>query len=224
MIRGTTALIAHLGYPTAHVQGADDLQPLLRAGRASTRWSCRWAARPSTTGVPAVGVHADQHPRRAHHDAAQGQHRRPCSTRLTPAVQIAGSCNAVRRARRRPPAGRPVRRRRLRARRAAQGMQAGGRARARRRLRRRRLGDRGVARRRRRERLDAFRCASRRRRAGLAQRLARALPELRVEDRLERPGRPRPRGQRHAARHEGRRPAADGRGAHRARAPSSARW
>ena len=58
----------------------------------------------------------------------------------------------------------------------------------------------------------------------LGQRLRDALSRAVGAHRPQRPGRIRHRRQRHAAGHERRRPDADGRVAHRARAPSSARW
>ena len=122
------------------------------------------------------------------------------------------------------PARRHVRRRGLRARRAAQGPRARGRTRARRRRRRRRLGDRGLARRGGRRRARHCSTPTRRRRRGARRQAARrTIPASSVATGSKDPCRLRHRRQRDAARHEARRPAA-GRVARIAPRPSSARW
>ncbi len=118
MISGTTTADRAHRLPDRDVQGADDLQPVLRAGRHRRRRRADGLSRPSDyPAVPAAAVHAEQHPRRADHDAAQGDDRRAArrgvargaDRRLVQRRPAHGG---------RPPAGRHVRRRRLRARRA----------------------------------------------------------------------------------------------------------
>ncbi len=124
---------------------------------------------------------------------------------------------------RRHAAGRHVRRRRLRARREAQGPAARGRDVSRRRNRRRRFRDRRIAGRGRR----AVDFAARRQCGvgrGPGEPAAAALSGARGPHGVERPGRLRPRGQWHAARHEAGRPAADRRRRGSRRRRSSARW
>ena len=143
------------------LQGADDLQPVVRAATASTRSSCRWACKAEDyPAFLAALFRLTQHPRRAGDDAAQGDDRRRWSTRSAPTAQVAGACNAVLRRADGTLGRRPVRRRRLRARRRAQGLRRSPARVPGRRDRRRRLGDRRVARRRRRRRA---RCAVRHR-------------------------------------------------------------
>ena len=81
MISGKTRLIAHIGYPDRVVQGAADLQPLVRqhGHRRGRRADGREGAR--TTRRPWRRSAAHQHPRRAGDDAAQGDDGRRCSTR-----------------------------------------------------------------------------------------------------------------------------------------------
>ena len=66
------------------VQGADDLQPVVRAGghRRRRRADGRQARR--LPGVPALAVPAHQHPRRAGDDAAQGRRPWRCVDEVTP--------------------------------------------------------------------------------------------------------------------------------------------
>ena len=62
------------GLSDARLQGADDLQPVLRVDRASTRSWSRWRCRPDNfAGVLRSCVHAGQPARRADHHAAQGE-------------------------------------------------------------------------------------------------------------------------------------------------------
>ena len=144
---------------------------------------------------------------------------------VTPTVQVAGACNAVRRAARRPPARATCSTARASC--AASSARACGcTARARwwsaaaawARAIAASLAGAGVA---------ADRAVRRQRRAaegaGRAG-CARTTRPWPVRHRRQRSGRLRPGGQRHAAGHECGRPAAGGRVAARGRAPSSARW
>ena len=145
--------------------------------------------------------HAHQPARRAGDDAAQGddhgaRRRGHADREDRRRLQRAAA------ARRRHLARRPVRRRRLRSRRRAQGPAHRRSPGVRRRLRRCRLGDRRLARRRGRRRDRSVRRPRRKRRSA-EQAPARALPRARGPHRLRRPGRPRHRRQRHAARHAG---------------------
>ena len=84
MIRGTTALIAHIGWPTHAFKAPLIYNPYFeQAGidAVVVPMGCRAEHYP---GVPARAVHAREHPRRARHDAAQGEHRRRCSTSRRP--------------------------------------------------------------------------------------------------------------------------------------------
>jgi shikimate dehydrogenase len=128
---------------------------------------------------------------------------------VTPTVKVAGACNAVRRTRRRQAGGRHVRRRRLRARPARKGLQLRG-------ARALVVGCGGVG-----SAIAASLAAAgvsallalfdvhEASAEGLGAAPAHALPGHRRRHRQHRPGRHRPGGQRHAAGHEPRRPAAD---------------
>ena len=76
MISGKTTLIAHLGYPTDRLQGAADLQPVVRAARHRRGRRADGRQAPRTTATFSGAVQAHQHPRRAGDDAAQGHHGR----------------------------------------------------------------------------------------------------------------------------------------------------
>jgi len=49
MIRGTTSLIAHIGFPTFAFKAPMIYNPYFEQGGASTPSWCRWAARPRIT-------------------------------------------------------------------------------------------------------------------------------------------------------------------------------
>ena len=76
MIRGTTKLIAHLGYPTESFKAPMIYNPYFEKPASMRSW-CRWGARPRTTRRSCGRVPAHEHPRRADHDAAQGNDGRP---------------------------------------------------------------------------------------------------------------------------------------------------
>ena len=182
MIRGKTTLIAHIGYPTEtfkapmiynpyfdsrHRRGrradglpsAEDYPGFLRAVFTLT----------NIRGALITMPHKVTTWRLLDEVIAHGEDRRRVQRRAARAG--------------RPPGGRHVRRRRLRARRAAQGLRAARRARAGGGLRRRGLGDRGVAGRGRRRRDRPVRRNAPSAEA-LGGRLQRALPGARRCDRL----------------------------------------
>ena len=186
--------------------------------------SCRWGARPRS--IPTFlrhGVPPLQHPRRAGHDAAQDDDRRTARRGIGDGADRRRVQRREARCRRH--AGRRhVRRRRLRSRRAAQGPQARAAhacwwsapaASARRSLRRwprPGVGEIGL--------YDAHAADG----EGPGRAAARALSRPAGVAGLERSRWLRRRRQRHAARHEDRRPAADGRVPPVTGRPSSARW
>ena len=188
MIRGTTALIAHIGWPTHAFKAPQIYNPYFEQA-----------------GIDAVvvpmGCRAEHYPaflravftlENIRGALVTMPHKVSTVALLdvrSPAVQIAGACNAVRRDGDGRLRRRPVRRRRVRSRPAPQRLHRRRRARAGGRRRRRRLGDRGVARGGRRGVDRPLRRARRRgRRAGGAA--AVALPRAGGPDRVAtiRPG------------------------------------
>ena len=131
--------------PDRELQGADDLQPILRRRGHRRGRRADGVRRRGLSGLPAAGL-----PLSNILGALVTMPHKVTTVGLvdvvSPTASIAGACNAVRRDRRRTPRRRPLRRRGLRPRRAAQGTDARRSAGARRRRRRRRLGDRRVAR------------------------------------------------------------------------------
>jgi shikimate dehydrogenase len=97
MINGNTELIAHIGYPTHAFKAPMIYNPYFDHIGVNARGHAHGLPERGLPGLPARGVHAHQHPRRADHDAAQGHHR-GLLDRVTPTVNVAGACNAVRRA------------------------------------------------------------------------------------------------------------------------------
>ena len=221
MISGKTTLIAHLGYPTEAFKAPMIYNPWFES-KGIDAVVVPMGVKPEDYATSLRSIFRFSNIRGAlvtmpHKVATVGAGRRgdadrPDRRRLQrdPAAT------------RRQPARRSVRRRRLRSRRPAQGAATARRARAGLGQRRRRLRDRGVARGGRRRAPGALR-QPRGGVAGARRKTAQALPGARDRDRLERSGRLRSDRQCDAARHEGRRPAAVRRLAHRRRAPSSAR-
>ena len=115
MIRGTTALVAHIGWPTHAFKAPMIYNPCFeRAGvdAVVVPMGCREEHYPAFCRA----VFTLENIRGAlDHDAAQGEHG-GLAGRRSPAVQIAGACNAVRRDADGRLRRRPVRRRRVRAR------------------------------------------------------------------------------------------------------------
>ena len=72
MISGKTTLIAHHRLSDGGLQGADDLQPVLRAGGNRRGCHAHGGQARGLRRVPAPAVSTYQHPRRAGNDAAQG--------------------------------------------------------------------------------------------------------------------------------------------------------
>jgi hypothetical protein len=80
MINGNTELIAHIGYPTHAFKAPMIYNPYfdhIGVNACVVPMGCQSEDYPR---LPARGVHAHQHPRRAHHHAAQGHHRGRCWT------------------------------------------------------------------------------------------------------------------------------------------------
>ncbi len=221
MISGKTRLIAHIGYPTESFKApliynpwfeqkgidavvvpmgvrADDFPGVLASLRKLTNLHGALVTMPHKVTIVGLLDESEHH----------GQDRRLLQRAAAPARRHAGR--------------RHVRRRGVRARPEAQGLRDRGRLLPRRRGGRRRLGDRRVAG----GRGAGVDLAVRHRRGvgrGPRGAAARALSADRGRPALERPRGVRPRRQRDAARHEGRRSAAVRRGAPLARRPSSAR-
>ena len=145
MLNGDTRLIAHVGYPTTTFKSPMIYNP----------W---FAKRGINAAVVPLGVRtenfADAFPEICRFTNFHGAlitmpHKVSVIAFLdevSTAVKVAGSCNAVRRDRRRPSGRRHVRRRRFRPRRGAPRTFARRQERARRRLRRSGLGDRRLVR------------------------------------------------------------------------------
>ena len=221
MITGETILIAHFGYPTKTFKAPMIYNPYFDKIGVNAVVMPMGVKAENYAEVLKAAVQAHQHTRRARDHAAQGHdgrargrslddraNRRRVQRDPAPARRYAGR--------------RHVRRRGFRSRRRAQGPAHGRGERAGRRLWRRRLGDRRFA------RGGGGRAARPVRRlsrfgrgAGIAA--ESALSQARGCDRLQRSERLRNRRQRHPARHERRRPAADGRRAAVARRHSSAK-
>ena len=222
MIRGTTALVAHIGWPTHAFKAPMIYNPYFeRAGidAVVVPMGCRAEHYPAFLRA----VFTLENIRGALITMPHKVSTVACSTSDRPRCRSpapATRCGAM------PTAAcrRPVRRRRLRPRPAPQGLRARRRPRAGRRRRRRRLGDRCVARGGRRGARSASSTRAPTSAEALAARLRAHYPALAVADWVERSGGLRHRRQRDAARHEGRRPDADRRGAHCAERLSSARW
>ena len=186
MITGKTKLIAHLGYPTESFRAPMIYNPYFEKhgiDAVVVPMGCRSEDYP---GFLRLRLPALQHPRRADHHAAQGHDGRAARRGDRPTAKVAGSCNAVRLGPERQAGRRHVRRRGLRARRAAQGPRAAGRARAGGRQRRRRLGDRRVAGEGRRRASSRSSTRTAPTMEGLARPPARPLSEPEGHDRLER--------------------------------------
>ena len=174
MISGKTTLIAHLGYPTF-------------AFKAPLIYNPWFEKNDIDAVVVPMGVKPEEYPeffpllfKMSNIRGALVTMPHKVTTidlvdELTPTA--AGRRRGQRRAaaRGRHAARRPVRRRRVRPRCAAQGLRPEGQAGARRRQRRRRLADRGVAGRRGRGRASACSTRTTRPRSALGERLARAL-------------------------------------------------
>jgi hypothetical protein len=145
MISGTTALIAHIGWPTHAFKAPMIYNPYFeRAGvdAVVVPMGCRDEHYPTFLRA----VFTLENIRGA---LITMPHKVSTVTLLdvrSPAVQIAGACNAVRRDADGPTGRRPVRRRRVRSWPAPQRLHRRRRPRAGRRRGRRRLGDRGVSR------------------------------------------------------------------------------
>ena len=103
--------------PDRVVQGADDLQPLVRAARHRRRRRADGRASPRTTRRSCSSSSSSPTSAARCHHAAQGHDGRPARRGRRPRSQVAGSCNAVLLRAGRPLARRHVRRRGLRARR-----------------------------------------------------------------------------------------------------------
>ena len=73
--RQHTALIAHIGYPTHSFKAPMIYNPYFEQAGIDAVVVPMGCQAPRLPGVPARGLHAQQHPRRADHDAAQGQRR-----------------------------------------------------------------------------------------------------------------------------------------------------
>ena len=84
MISGKTTLIAHVGYPTEAFKAPLIYNPWFdKAGIDAVVVPHGHPGRRLSDGAE-IAVPADQHPRRAGHDAAQGDDGRACSTRCRP--------------------------------------------------------------------------------------------------------------------------------------------
>ena len=214
MISGKTTLIAHLGYPTEILQGADDLQSLFRFDRRRCRRGADGRQGRGLRRFPALAVQAHQYPRRARDHAAQGRHASSLVDEVSTTAKIAGACNAVLR---RPDGTlvgdmfdgegfvRGVTRKGREVSRASERSSSAAAASARpSRPRSRPRASRGSA------------CSTSKRRGRSARRPpARALSDARDRARVARTRRLRHRRQRDADRHEGGRSPADGCRAHR---------
>ena len=223
MIRGTTALIAHIGWPTHAFKAPMIYNPYFEQrgiDAVVVPMGCRSEA---LSRLPARGVHAREH------RAERSSRCRTRSARValldmqSPAVRIAGSCNAVRRERRRPLVGdmfdgegfvRGLRRKGCAidgARALVVGAGGVGSAIA------ASLAAAGAA-------AIGLHDARAEAAEALAERLRTHCPALRVRTGSNDPGRLRHRRQRDAAGHERRRSDADGCRRASRRRPSSARW
>ena len=222
MIRGTTALIAHIGWPTHAFKAPMIYNPYFEQRRHRCRGRADGVQGRELPGVPARHFLAREHPRSADHDAAQGNDARLARRGL-------GHGADRRRLQRgaahggRAPTGRHVRRRRLRARLAPQGLPDRRCEGSGRRQRRRGLGDRRIAGGRRRGRDRPVR-QPRRIGGGTRRAPATALSAAAGQYRFERSRRLRAGGQRDAAGDERRRSAAAGCLPHCSDSASSARW
>ena len=77
MIRGTTELVAHIGYPTHTFKSPMIYNPYFEQAGIDAVVVPMGCKAERVRGVPEIAVYADERPRRNHHDAAQGHHRWP---------------------------------------------------------------------------------------------------------------------------------------------------